>query len=58
MGGGDDDVDASSRDVQRIDRHHSCISARRTRLLVDDDADAIWQTRWRRSGWQEEWLTG
>ncbi len=43
MRGGDDDVDAWSRDVQRIDRHRSGISARRTRLLVDDDADATWQ---------------
>ena len=43
MGGGDNNVDAWSRDVQRIDRHRSGISAGRTRLLVDDDADAARQ---------------
>ena len=40
MGGSDDDVEARSRNVQRIDRRRSGISARRTRLLVDDNADA------------------
>jgi hypothetical protein len=40
MGGGHYDVDAWSGDVQCVDSHRSGISARRTRLLVDDDADA------------------
>src|SRR5256712_12217071 len=43
MGGSHDDVDARSRDVQRVDGYRSGVAARRARLLVDDDADAAWQ---------------
>src|SRR6267142_1675226 len=43
MRGGDDDIDARTADVQRIDRHGSRVAARRARLLVDDDADAARQ---------------
>ncbi len=43
LGGSDDDVNAWSLDVQRIDGHRSGVSTRRTRLLVDDEANAAWQ---------------
>jgi len=43
MGGGDDNVNAWSRDVQRFDGYRSGVSTRWTRLLVDDEANTPWQ---------------
>lgn len=43
LSGGDHDVDAGSGDVQRIDSDRAGVAARRTCLLVDDDANAARQ---------------
>src|SRR5260370_13047434 len=43
LGGSDDDVNAWSLDVQRIDGHRTGVSTRRARLLVDDETNAAWQ---------------
>lgn len=41
--GGNHNVDARSSNMQGIDRHRPACSTRRTRLLVDDDADSAGQ---------------
>jgi len=43
LGRSDDDIDAWSLDVKRINCDGASVSARRTRLLVDDNADAAWR---------------
>jgi len=58
VGGSDDEVDARSRDMQCVDRRRSGIPPRRTRLLVDDNADAAWHRNGEVRVGGEDWLTG
>src|SRR5690349_1889717 len=43
MGGGDDDIDARSANMQSIYCHRFAIAALRVGMLVDNDTDATWQ---------------